>query len=267
MKEIIKLIRPLNCFMAGLATLFSLWLANVLKIDLFLLAFVSVFLICAAGMLINDYFDIEIDRINKPEKWKITKKYGKKLAVISMIFFSTGIFLSVFLGIGAFILAFANSLILVFYPWKLKKILFLKNIVVAYLVASVFLYGGIISQNPLPVIFAIIAFVSNIGREIIKDVADLEGDKKAGVKTLPAVMGKMGASIFSISFTISSIFLAPLPYFLKIFSENYLLLILPAIFGFAYTCVLSLISPVKAAKWSKISMFLAILAFIGARIS
>lgn len=266
MKDFILLTRPVNCFMAGLAVIFSLWIGGVTEVYLFLLAFASVFFICAAGMLINDYFDIEIDKINKPEKWEITKKYANLLIIASIGLFCLGVIISLFLGLGAFIFALANSVILVLYPWKLKRLVFLKNITVAYLVASVFLYGGIISQNQAPIVFSVIAFVSNMGREVIKDVVDVEGDKKAGIKTLPIVIGKLEASIFSLSFTFSSILLAPLPYLLKIFDDVYLLLILPSIFGFAYTCILSLISPSKAVKWSKISMLLALLAFIGGKL-
>ncbi len=266
MKDFILLLRPLNCFMAGLAVVFSLWLGNVSGLEIYFLAFASVFLICAAGMLINDYFDMEIDRVNRPEKWRVVKRYSNVLLPVSAALFGLGLVCSVFLNTGAFLLALANSAILVLYPWKLKKIIFLKNVTIAYLVGSVFLYGGIISNHPAPVVFSIIAFVSNMGREIIKDVADIEGDKKAGIKTLATVLGKLSASAFSITFTLSSILLAPLPYLLGIFGEVYLMLIFPSILGFAYTCAISLVSAKSAAKWSKISMLLALLAFIGAKV-
>ncbi|HIQ50207.1 MAG TPA: digeranylgeranylglyceryl phosphate synthase [Nanoarchaeota archaeon] len=266
MKDFILLLRPVNCLMAGLAIIFSLWIGDVSEFNIFLLAFVSVFFICAGGMLINDFFDIEIDKINKPQKWKITKKYSKLLVIFSSIFFCIGIITSLFLGINAFLLAFFNSILLILYSFKLKRIIFIKNLVIAYLVASIFLYGGIISQNPAPIVLSLLAFVSNIGREIIKDVEDFEGDKKANIKTLAVAIGKFEASIFSISFMLCSIALAPLPYLLGIFSDAYLLLVLPCVLSFAYTCVLSLISPSKAVKWSKISMFLGLLAFIGGKL-
>ena len=266
MKDFILLLRPANCLMAGLAVIFSLWMGDITELNIFLLAFASVFFICAGGMLINDFFDIETDKINKPQKWKVTKKYRNLLIIFSLLFFGSGICISLFLGINAFFLAFLNSLFLILYSWKLKRIVFLKNVIVAYLVASVFLYGGIISQNPTPIVFSLLAFVSNIGREIIKDVEDAEGDKKANIKTLAVAIGKFEASIFSISFTLCSIALAPLPYLLGIFGDAYLLLVLPSVVSFAYTCVLSLISPSKAAKWSKISMLLGLLAFIGGKL-
>ncbi len=266
MKELFLLIRPLNCFMAGAALIFSLILSGSYNPFLWTCGFLSVFLICAGGMVVNDFFDRETDRVNNPEKWKRVRKYSEKtLLAFAFSLFFTGLLFAFLLGLKPFALALFNVFLLVLYPSKLKKMVFLKNATVAYLVASIFLYGALISENLLPVLFSLLAFLSNLGREIIKDVVDMEGDKKAGITTLPMIIGETNAKLLFTAFTLSAVLLSPLPYVLGVLGEKYLLFVLPSLLGFAYSCFLSFINPRKASQWSKFSMLLALLAFFGGK--
>jgi geranylgeranylglycerol-phosphate geranylgeranyltransferase len=219
-------------------------------------------------MVINDYFDWECDRVNKPEKWKKFSKYPRKIFLYySLFLFFAGILLSSLLPLPAFILAIANSIILFAYSSQLKRFVFLKNVIVSYLVASSFLYGGLISGNPIvPVIFSAMAFFSNLGREIIKDISDIEGDKKRKVKTLPMMVGKLSSTFLAISFVIAAVLLLPTPYLLGILSWYYLIALLPCIIVLVYSCFLSLVSPEKSHKYLKLAMLLALLAFFVGRL-
>jgi geranylgeranylglycerol-phosphate geranylgeranyltransferase len=156
-----------------------------------------------------------------------------------------------------------NSLFLFFYSAKLKSIPFVKNLTVSYLVASSFVFGGIVAKNVFPVIFlALLAFLSNVGREIVKDISDIEGDKKRGIKTLPVAFGKFSSSVVATIFVFSAIIFSPLPYLLGLFSINYLYTIIPAVVLFGYSCFLIIISPEKAHFYMKIAMLIVLLAFL-----
>ncbi len=266
--KVLLALRPLNCFMAGLAVIVASWLGNGSEFFSLFLGFLSVFFICGGGMAINDYFDWEVDKINKPKKWRKMKKYGKNaLIYLTLITFSIGILLSAFISIPVLILALINSIILIAYSWKLKKILFLKNLTVSYLVASTFIYGGLISQSPVPaLIFSLLALLSNTGREIVKDICDVKGDKKRGIKTIPMLIGNSNSALLAATFTFSSVLLSPLPYFIGIFSEVYLIALIPCIISFIYASFISIFSPEKANMWMKIAMLLGLFAFFVGKI-
>ncbi|MFA5574108.1 MAG: geranylgeranylglycerol-phosphate geranylgeranyltransferase [Brumimicrobium sp.] len=186
--------------------------------ELWLLVLIVIF-IAAAGNCINDYFDVVADNINKPQKI-IVEKYISKSKVLKIYFVLNALalifsfVLSYLSGIWLFLFIHTISIIsLWFYSLKFKKILIFGNIVVALLTATVPIYVGILLNadfgaiNPLQpyplnltnyenfplklsFAFALIAFLLNLIREIVKDVVDIEGDKMIDAKTIPIVFGK-----------------------------------------------------------------------------
>jgi len=195
-----------------------------------ILALASAFLICGAGNAVNDFFDYEIDKINKPLRpipgGEVSLQGAKNYSVF---LFSAGIALSYFINILAFSIAILNSLLLYFYAAAIKrKGGFNKNILVSYLVASPFLYGGaaVLQLSSMKVIvLSLLAFLANMGREIIKDIEDLKGD--AGkASTLPALYGVKISSKFASFFIFLAILLSPLPYFAGFMGMRYLFFIL-----------------------------------------
>jgi geranylgeranylglycerol-phosphate geranylgeranyltransferase len=253
--------------MTSLAIILSIALFSTLSFDKTLLPALVGFIICGAGMIINDYFDWEIDRVNKPEKWKAMKNFSRRFWFSYALFmFFVGISLSAFLGAIPFIFVVFNSFLLFLYSAKLKCIPFVKNVVVSYLVASAFIFGGIIAKNIFPaLLLAIIAFLSNVGREIVKDMSDVEGDEKKGIKTLPIIVGRLYSATIATIFIFSAIVLSPMPYLLGFFSINYMYVLTIAIILFGISCFLILISPTKAHSYIKIAMFVSLFAFIAGK--
>jgi 4-hydroxybenzoate polyprenyltransferase len=184
--------------------------------DFFLLSLCTV-MITAAGYIINDYFDVRIDRINKPDLMIIDKGIRRRVAmgahiVINVLAFLIGLWLSWkyhFFYFGSFI--FGISIILLwFYSTTLKRMFLLGNLVVALLTAFVPLIVALFelplqirenghcfflahtNLNPLfaiVLIFSAFAFIVTLLREIIKDIEDYEGDKENGCNTLPVALG------------------------------------------------------------------------------
>ena len=271
-KAYLELSRWLNCLMAGFAVLLGGFISVENTGDLFSLHFVDISLaifvaivVSAAGNAINDYYDIDIDRINKPEKpipsGRLTRE---ETLLFATIFFSLGILVSLFInpkygwvlwGKFPFIIALLNSVLLIAYSAHLKRSGFFGNIAIGYLVGSTFLFGGAsIGKITAAGILAICAMLATISREITKGIEDYIGDKACGAKTLPVLIGPAKATIVVIVFLISAIVLSPFPYIYKLFGYSYLIIVGIADLVFLAAIGLSLSdpSPVKAAEVKKI---------------
>ncbi|UUX91998.1 geranylgeranylglycerol-phosphate geranylgeranyltransferase [Methanoplanus endosymbiosus] len=217
----ITITRPVNSLFAGFAVLLGIIIAKgtipgVSPAE-YLILIPVVAMITAAGNVINDYYDREIDAVNRPERPIPSGSVSTKGALAySIVLFAAGITLSVFTGYLCLIIASVNSLLLVLYAMKLKGIPLAGNISVSYLSASIFLFGGALYglsglQNNLPV--AIITFFAILSREIFKDAEDVEGDRAGGVKTLPMYTGIYRSSVLAFIFALIAVIVSLMPVF------------------------------------------------------
>lgn len=145
----------------------------------------------SAGNIINDIFDIEIDKINRPDRplpaELITLIEAK---FIYFILFFSSIIISLFINNTALLIVLFANFMVFFYSYRLKKIPLAGNFVVAFVTGLAFIYGGIAVNNWSDVLFpALFAFVINFIREIVKDMEDIEGDTLKNVFTFPAKYG------------------------------------------------------------------------------
>lgn len=227
----IRLTRPINLVIIAITMYGIAWyFEGVFKIDhslginsfAFFLLVISTILIAAAGNIINDYFDIKADLINKPNRVVIGKYVKPRLAIVShwminFIAFSIAVYLSWRLQTYWYLFIHLLTInLLWYYSLRLKRAFFIGNFLIAGLTALVpLLVGyyyfhiravmptnadytnyypfteGTISNYTLLLTFAIsgFAFAMNLAREIIKDMEDVEGDKKLRAKTVPIVLG------------------------------------------------------------------------------
>jgi len=190
---------------------------NSWQFALFVLATVC---IAAAGYIINDYFDVDIDRINKPDKMVIGNFFMRREAFrLHLVFNGAGI------ALGFLVAWFAGNIklgfifiviagLLWFYAKTFKKVFLLGNLLVAsitaltVLVTAYFetnLFGSadflVITANKevmtLVLAYMLFAFLATLIREIIKDIQDVEGDREYGCKTVPVVLGRSSAKLFA----------------------------------------------------------------------
>lgn len=159
----------------------------------FLLLCACVVLTAAAGYIINDYHDINIDLINKPNKVVIGKIISRRWAMLLHFIFNgfaiiSGFYLSVYIGL----LVAACIVLLWLYSVHFKKQFLSGNLLVgtlsAFVIAILPLFNHLISSY-LVWVYALFAFGINLIREIIKDAEDVRGDSKFNCKTLPIVFG------------------------------------------------------------------------------
>jgi 4-hydroxybenzoate polyprenyltransferase len=174
-------------------------------------------LIAAAGYIINDYFDLNIDQINKPEKNVFAKNLHRRWAIIWHFGFSFLGILATAMGVGLhkWYLILANiacMALLWFYSTSFKRQLLIGNIVISVLTAWTVLIlffaftsprDAIMGNSPATIkffrvsfLYAGFAFISSLIREAIKDIEDMEGDARYGCKTLPIVAGVRAAKIY-----------------------------------------------------------------------
>lgn len=167
------------------------WIDTIKNPKLFILSFSTV-VIAAAGYIINDYYDVKIDLINKPKRVIVGRVLKRRVAMLSHTFLNlTGIALGVLLSWPIALLNFMSALFLWLYSNQLKRMPLIGNLVVALLTALSIYTVAIFyhNYNELVMAYSLFAFSFTLIREIIKDVEDLKGDKTFGCKTLPIVMG------------------------------------------------------------------------------
>lgn len=191
----IKLTRFWNLIIIALAQYFAA--AFLISFDkiydwrLFLLT-ASTTIIAAAGYIINDYYDVKIDLINKPERVVIGKEIARRYALLfhSMLSF-TGVAIGFLLNWKIGVVNFFSAFLLWWYSNNLKRQPFIGNFVVALLTGtSVYLINILYhTQQPMVGIYSIFAMGMTLIREIVKDMEDLKGDNTFGCKTLPIVWG------------------------------------------------------------------------------
>jgi geranylgeranylglycerol-phosphate geranylgeranyltransferase len=278
----LELMRYKNCLMAGFAAVIGTLIAfNILASDAHSLyppgnfpvsdaglVFLVVFLVSGAGNAVNDYFDIKIDSINRPERPIPSGRVKLKEAFyFSYLLFALGTALAFSINPVCGSIALFNSLLLIFYAKTLKGTPLLGNLSIGYLTGSTFLFGasvfGFEGLKTLFVLFVLSALAIT-AREIVKDIEDMEGDKTEGADTLPLRIGARKASYLAVLIGFLALFLSPLPYLMSVLGLRYLYLVLLADLGFlaAIHQILVRNNPAKSSKMFKIAMFFALLAFI-----
>ncbi|HSA38312.1 MAG TPA: geranylgeranylglycerol-phosphate geranylgeranyltransferase [Methanoregula sp.] len=207
--------RPLNSIAAGLAALVAYLIATGTIIPQVLLLCAIVSLITAAGNVINDYFDVEIDRVNRPDRPIPSGQVGLPAArAYSVTLFLAAILICIFTNELCIAIAIFNSVLLVGYAVWLKRMPLFGNIAVSYLAASMFLFGGAFDGLPglLNIIpFAVITFFAMLARELVKDAEDVDGDRASGAVTIPIRYGIKATTLLALSSALLGIIASMIP--------------------------------------------------------
>ncbi len=198
----LKILRPFNCLFVAICVVFGIFFRNHNPQHFrVIFAILSATIIAGAGYVINDFFDLPIDSVNKPNRILPTGKISSKKAYLfSVLLFIIGIIIS-FLTRNKYCISIAviNSILLFFYAKTFKMNFLIGNLVVAYAAGSTFFFGGLSSNNfTNSIIIAIYAFLYTLMREFIKDAEDIEGDIKFKAKTLAIKLGREKTIFISI---------------------------------------------------------------------
>jgi len=267
MNAYLEILRPGNALMAVIAVLLIMLISGDFTVAPFLACFV-VFVVTGAGNIINDYFDYKIDAINKPQRPIPSGRISRKNAgIYSALLFIVGIIVAFYINFLLGMIAFLSSLLMIYYAYSLKKALIIGNLTISFLTGLCFVFGGIaVGEIIASIYIGFYAFLMTMAREIVKDMEDVEGDKKEGAKTFPIIYGMKSSSILAASFMIIASLTSPLLYFVGIFDMLYLAVLFIAIIVFIVGAVSilkdqSIQNSAKVSKRIKIGMGITFLAF------
>lgn len=276
MNPYIEILRPGNALMGAITIILVAIIDRSFTIPI-ILAMLAVFFETAAGNVINDYFDYNIDLINKPNRpipsgrisLNAGRNYGYLLFLLGTI---CGLLISLITSNWIpFLIVLVADVVLYLYASKLKATPLIGNLTVGFMTGFGFVFGGFTINNPTIILTSIylgfFAFVMTTARELIKDIEDMEGDKAEGAKTLPILYGEKITSILAVILIIVDCALCPLLYYMNIFSFYYLIIIAIAVILFLYSAILIIRNQDrktagKASKNLKIGMLIAFVSFI-----
>jgi geranylgeranylglycerol-phosphate geranylgeranyltransferase len=216
----LRLMRPVNCLMMGFAVIVGAALIgeNVFSGAfwvLLLYGFLVGFFLTGGSMVVNDIVDREIDAVNEPRRpipsGTISVREAEVFAVLLSVL---GLGLSLVISWECFVVAVFSWFVVSLYSVWGKHAGFLGNLLVSVCVVIPFVFGGFVVGRGFggaSFLFVVIAFLSNTGREVTKGIVDVEGDRKANVKTVAVRFGSRVASVVAAIFLVSGVVLSALP--------------------------------------------------------
>ena len=228
---LLSLIRPINSFMIGLAVVVGIAIGSpdMLFSRLTIYGFITGFSISSYSMIINDIYDIEIDKVNQPERPLAKQIISINSALsLSLILLLIGLTSSLLISYYNIIITAIFSILSWFYNIWGKKQGIIGNSIVASSMSIPFIFGGVITGNISLLVWSIslIAFLSGMGREIIKTIADIKGDKIKGIKSVSIQFGSRNAMLIACGFIIISILISFIPIYLNLIQIYYIPLLI-----------------------------------------
>lgn len=264
----LSLFRLGNCVMAALgALLAAVACVGIEGLEDFIvevvLSMAIVLLFTAAGNSLNDYFDRETDKVAHAERpipsGRVSPGGARLVAGLLFVF---AVALGFFVSLYSILIVVSAILIMVYYERSLKARGLSGNLAISWLTGALFLFGGAaVDKLELAWILAALAFLATLGREIVKDVQDMEGDKLSR-RTLPMRIGPRRAGLVASASFLAAVALSPVPYLLDLMSVWYVPAVAAADAIFIYCALIHFRNPEKGQKVAKLAMFVALLAFL-----
>ncbi len=260
--DLLKLTRPVNSVMVGFAVVVGIAVTSPLAVFSApaALGFLTGFFISSYSMVVNDYYDLEVDKINTPHRPLASGRITTRIAAIyAGILLILGIAAAILVGRDNLIIAAAFAAIAWIYnAWGKKKML-LGNMMVAASVAIPYIYGGAAVGNagsPLLWFLALTSFLAATGREVVKTISDTEGDEVRGVRSIARVHGGRAAALAGATLFLGAVISTVLP---MLFQEtgmlfSGLILIPDVLFVYAAAKILQDSSGANALKIKKLTL-------------
>ena len=194
---LVSLIRTLNVGISAAAVAASVLLGGVpwSEWHVILIAMLTGALAAAGANAINDYYDHAIDRINRPDRPIPRGVLSRSDALAVWIATSLGgISINIFLHWTALAVVAVSTAMLWWYSATWKRTVLVGNVIVAGMTGTAFLYGGVVARDVgKTLIPALLAGLLTLGREIVKDIEDVEGDRAGQALTFPVRFGRTKA--------------------------------------------------------------------------
>jgi len=258
------IIRPVNCAITFISVLVGAWIGRSLVISpQLILAGMIGFVVCGFGNIVNDLYDIEIDRINNPNrplpKGIVSKGIIQLLAILLSVI---SILFSISLGTIPFILVLAVVILLFLYACYFKRTI-AANIIISFITALSFVFGGIVVRNPACLYPFFFSLFIHMPREIIKDAIDVNGDRAHAIKSFPILLGKKRSLNISAMFLGTLCILLPLPYIMNTLGLRYIIIVTLFAYPIVIYCILRLLKTPIESEQKRLSTLLKISMVVG----
>ena len=270
----IKLLRPVNVLLGGATVIVcAIMIDGLSKTTLIIKGLIIVMAFTGGANALNDYLDLEIDKINKKKRPLVAGHLTPKFALnLSIVLNLLGIVIASATSKPTMIISvgIALPLILAYYCWLKGTILF-GNLAVSFIIAITFLFSGsLFNELEKMVLPALLAFSFTFVREFIKDMADEQGDREMGLNTLPVKLGLITSAKIAIGMIVLLLFVITLPYLMGFYNKNYLFISLIGI-GIPLAYIISLLikmpssnNCIKASRLLKVCTLIGLIAiYIG----
>jgi len=270
-RGLVSMMRLPNSVMEGFAVIVGEIIATpYVTGQAVLFGYLTGFFLLAAGNIVNDYFDRDVDAINEPGRPLPSGSVSLAQAIsFAIILCSLGLWFAAQTGIWTSILAVVSLAVMMGYNSRLKKTGLPGNALVSLNVAVPFIYGGLV-VGKLPwalLIFATLAFISNVGREVVKGIVDVAGDKVKGIRSVAVKMGNVYAAKQGAVWFLVAVALSVLPLGLGLVSNYYIPLVIVCDAGFILTSYSIVTNPTplnakRNKKYVLAWMLFGLLAFV-----
>ncbi|MDV3294155.1 MAG: geranylgeranylglycerol-phosphate geranylgeranyltransferase [Nitrososphaerales archaeon] len=226
---VLRIIRPINCGMIGFAVIVGEFVSKppVFPVLQTLLGFSTGFFVCAYSMVVNDVYDVEVDGVNQPDRpipsGQLSVDGAWRLSIVLLVAGMACSLLS--LSVAAVVIALLYAFLSWLYSARAKKAGLAGNLIVASSLAIPFIYGGVVSGglvfSSLLLMMAFTSFFSGVGREVVKAMADIEGDAKRGVASVARSSGLKVAGFVGSAFFLLAVVTSWIPLILGIANQVY----------------------------------------------
>ncbi|OGS42500.1 MAG: hypothetical protein A3K67_03710 [Euryarchaeota archaeon RBG_16_62_10] len=227
------------------------------------LSLVVVATFTAAGNAFNDYFDREIDKVAHPKRPIPSGAVTPYAALLSSnLLFALAVAISFFINLFSVLIVVTSVVVMVVYERVLKAEGLAGNLSISWLTGALFLFGGsAVGRFELAWILAALAFLATLGREIVKDIQDIDGDRGSR-RTLPMRIGTGRAGVVGSASFIAAVALSPAPYLLELLSVWYVPVVAAADAIFIYCALIHFQSPERGQRVAKLAMLVSLVAFL-----
>ncbi|MFX0170772.1 MAG: geranylgeranylglycerol-phosphate geranylgeranyltransferase [Candidatus Hodarchaeota archaeon] len=278
LKGLFLISRPINSFLSGFAVVIGAIAAisspltgrQVIGITF---GYFATSLIAVGGYAINDVFDVDIDKINAPHRpipsGLLTLNQAR---AYSIILFIIGVCLAFLIDIPAFFIAFTGGILLYLYAAYFKRSGFIGNLMIGLLTSIPFIFGGFLTYSYETMIYpAIFAFLIIVGREVIKDIEDVYGDRIEDVRSIALHYGVKPARTIGLLILFLLIVLSPLPILLGYYKSPIffgLVIIIDIVILFVGYLLVNrseeeiIVNSTRGKKLLKVCITLGIIAFL-----
>ncbi len=258
LRALYKLSRPMSSLSGGLAVLLGGYVAGTGEWIKIILACITTLFVAASANAWNDYLDIDIDRINQPNRPLPSGLVSLRNArTFSFVIALLSLFTAYLINQTAFTIAVISIILLYIYSWRLKSTVLMGNMTVALISAMSAIFGGVSAGNVKPSLWlALIIACAIMGREVLKTLADYEGDLRHRCRTIATVWGRRWARVVFFILIAATVIVMMTPYLFNVYRPIYAYIVTLGVYPVVFYILLRVTRDRTGAQLERLSQLM-----------